>query len=265
MQLEAAVCAAFEVGRGAWPGVNLTLDRFARFVRDADVAVEDIAPRAADLFLAYACAAGDRRAIALFESEMLSQVEVYVARLRLTPQSLDEVRQRLRIKLLVAQRPGIARYRGRGPLGAWLRVTAMRVALDVVGKGDDSPRTADIDLLDFGLDIDGNPELAAARNLYRARLRTALEEGLRLLSGRDRTLLRFYVVDGLNIDDIGAVYRVHRATVARWLIAIRGRVLECARQRLGLRRAASSSEMRSLISLLRAEIHLSAERILAEG
>jgi RNA polymerase sigma-70 factor (ECF subfamily) len=263
MQSDPAVRAAFEEGRQAWPGVKLSLDRFARRVEEAEINPADLAARKADLFLAYACAEGDGRAIALFESELLSQVQIYVSRFKLTSHSLDEVRQRIRVKLLVGERPGIARYRGYGPLGAWLRVTAVRVALDVVGTTDEPWQSVDMNLLDLGLGLDDTPELAAAKNLYRARLCTALEEGLRLLSARDRTLLRFYAVDGLNIDEIGAIYRVHRATVARWLIAVRVRILDHARHRLGLRRAASSSEMRSLISLLRAEISLSAERILA--
>jgi RNA polymerase sigma-70 factor (ECF subfamily) len=264
VQLDLAVRLALDAGKCAWPGTDLGLEMFARRVREAGIAVEDLMLRAADLYLAYACADGDHRALEYFESELISRVETYVTRLGLSDHAIDEVRQNLRVKLLVGDPPGIMGYRGRGPLGAWVRVTAFRLGLRVINAGAAAARSTDVDLLDIGADIDDNPELVAARNLYRDRFRAALEEGLSSLGARDRTLLRLYAVDGLNIDDIGTIYRVHRATVARRLVAIRSRVLRIARERFGLLRDASSSEIRSLIILLRHEIHLSARIILVD-
>jgi RNA polymerase sigma-70 factor (ECF subfamily) len=257
-----AIAAAFEAGRGAWPGLDVSLDRFAERLREQGVTDETLASRGADLLLAYACANGDRRALACFEEHFVSQVDLYVARLGLPPHVVDEVRQRLRVKLLTGDPPGMAQYRGRGPLGAWVRVTAVRFALELAraSRPDDGASAAD--LLDFCFDLDEGPELAAVRTLYRDRLRAALEESLRALTPRDKTLLRLHVVDGLNIEAIGVMYRVHRATVARWLTAVRARVFDSVRERLALRRQPSSSEMRSLVALLEPDIQLSARRIL---
>jgi RNA polymerase sigma-70 factor (ECF subfamily) len=107
-----------------------------------------------------------------------------------------------------------------------------------------------------------NPELAVARERYLQRFQTGLEAALTGLTPRDKTLLRLHVVEGLSVDAIGRIYRVHRATAARWLVAIRSRIFHSLRQALGLQRIASSSELRSLAGLLRDEIHVSAVRIL---
>lgn len=61
---------------------------------------------------------------------------------------------------------------------------------------------------------------------------------------------------------IGRIYHVHRATVARWLVAIRGRVFDDLRGRVALNWGTSTNDLRSLVRILRDEIHVSARRIL---
>jgi RNA polymerase sigma-70 factor (ECF subfamily) len=61
----------------------------------------------------------------------------------------------------------------------------------------------------------------------------------------------------------GVVYRVHRATVARWLAAIRSQVFECVCQKLSLKLRSSPSEVASLVRLVRSDIDVSIRRLLA--
>jgi RNA polymerase sigma-70 factor, ECF subfamily len=253
---------AYEAGRQAWPGVSLSSARFLARAAAADIAPDRLTQKSADIFLAFACADGDPRAIQLFEREILSQIDLYVARFALSKHALDEVRQRVRVKLLVGGSPAIGRYRGYGTLAAWVRITAVRVAIDVAGTAS-SRQLADVDVLELGVSLDESPELATARSLYRDRLRAALEASLRDLAPRDRTLLRLFVVDGLNIEAIGLIYKVHRATIARWFVAMRARVFQSVRDKLGLQRQPSPSEMWSLIGLLQDDIQISARRVLA--
>lgn len=254
----------FDLGRGAWPDAGLTLDRFVRRIEELGVTREDLAVRAPEIFLALACADGDPAALRAFESRYLEAVGGYVQRFDLPAHLVDEVRQRVRQKLLMGDPPGIGGYRGRGPLGAWVRVAAVRVAIDVAAAeaGSEGGREPDVALLELSLSQDASPESAAARRLYGERFRAALEASLVALTARDKTLLRLHVVDGLNIEAIGSIYRVHRATVARWLVAIRGRIYENVRRQLGLVWRSSSSELRSLIELLRTEVHVSVKRLL---
>jgi RNA polymerase sigma-70 factor (ECF subfamily) len=261
MQSRVGAGAAFELGQEAWPGVSLRPERFAAHAEQLGITGRGLLDRASDLYLACACAGGDPQAVRYFESELLSQVDLFVARFSLAQHALDDVRQRLRVKLLVGRSPGIGRYRGQGSLGAWVRITAVRIAIDVAGAAQTLSVT-DVDLLDLTTAIDEGPESSAARSLYRERVQGAIDEALRNLEPRDKTLLRLFVVDGLNIEAIGVIYRVHRATVARWIVAIRARVLLAVRAGLGLKTPPSPSEMRSLIGLLRDDIHLSARRLL---
>ena len=67
------------------------------------------------------------------------------------------------------------------------------------------------------------------------------------------------MVDDLNID---AIYAVHRATAARWLVAIRTLVYDKLKEEFALRWKASSSGLRSIVRLLRDHIHITAKRAL---
>lgn len=264
-ELDPALRGAFERGRAAWPDVTLGYAAFARRIESLAAPANDLTARAEDLYLACACAEGDPQALRRFDAELMSQVPRYVSRFRLPPHLVDEVCQRVRVKQFLGASPAIARYGGRGPLGAWLRIAAVRVAHDVAAEAGQGETTGDLEVLDLLISADDGPDAALAKNLYRERLVAALEEGMRALAPRERTLLRLHFVDGLNIDAIARIYRVHRATAARWLVAIRGQIFERTRELLALRLGASTAEVRSVARLLRDEIHLSATRLLAGG
>lgn len=55
------------------------------------------------------------------------------------------------------------------------------------------------------------------KQLYRGEFRVAFDAALETLTPRERNLLRHQFVDHLNLDQIGALYQVHRATAWRWL------------------------------------------------
>lgn len=259
------VRAAFERGRSAWPGVRATLADYAAWLATAAVEDQDLESRAEELFLAWACSMGDEEAHRLFETKFLGQVGGYVHRFHLAPHLLDEVRQRVRLKQLFGARPGIALYRGRGPLGAWVRATAVRVAFDVAAEAGRVVVDRDAELEDVWRAFDDGPEALTLKAAYRDQLVGALQESLQALGARDKTLLRMHVVDGLTIDVMGRIYKVHRATVARWLVAIRQRIFDDLRSRAALRWGTSSGDLRSLVRILGDDIHLSARRILGGG
>jgi RNA polymerase sigma-70 factor (ECF subfamily) len=250
--------AAFEQGRATWPSVSLPVERFASRVAELNVNPDDLSRQAGDLFLAVACADHEPAALRCFESDFISQIPRQIARFALSDDQVDEVRQRIRIKMMLSNPPGISRYRGEGPLSALLYVTAIRVALDaamIKPVGDEA-------LLELAA-ADAGTEIEVARNLYGERFREALEQSFGALSVRDKAILQFHVVDGLNIDAIGAIYGVHRATVARWLVAIRARVFAHLKNTFALKWKMSTSELRSLTVVMREHIHISAARVLS--
>ena len=223
------------------------------------------AARPGDLYLAYACAKGDPGAHRHFDRKFIATLEPYVTRYGFSAHAMTEVKQRVRMKLLLGASPSIARYKGTGPLGAWVRVTAVRVAVDVAAvEGAPGPNESEY-LVELYGELDGNPELETAKKLTRERFRAALEVSLQRLPAREKALLRLHFIEALSLEAVGLIYRVHRATVARWLVAVRAQVSADLRKELGMKPRGSTTELRSLVGMLRTEIQLSARRILGDG
>jgi RNA polymerase sigma-70 factor, ECF subfamily len=253
--------------RAAWPELDLDEAGFGAHVERCLADGGDVsALHAGDLWLAYGCSIGDDRAVAAFDREVLSQVGLLLGRMQPTPMLVDEVRQALREKLLVAQpgaRPRIADYAGRGPLQAWVRVAAVRTALDLLRAG--GARTGgDVEPDDLATDAT-SPELDYLRERYAPQFKAAFQEALRALDSEQRNVLRLHVVEGLNIDEIGALFKVHRSTVARWIAGARQEVLAGARQRLRAELGLSAGEFDSLAGVVRSQLDLSVANILVKS
>jgi len=73
-------------------------------------------------------------------------------------------------------------------------------------------------------------------------------------------LLRYHHVDGLNIDEIGAIYRVHRVTAFRWLEKAKEKLVEATLARMRTRLNVSARELDSVLRLIRSQVHLSLVR-----
>lgn len=254
---------AFELGKTEWPTIRgLTLAGFQLFISDAVVEADAIEARAGDLYLAAAAAGGDADAVELFDTQVLSALPRWLARLHLAPDVVDEVRQQLRTKLLVGRPPKLGQYRANGPLGAWVRVVAVRAALDVCGGDpvlDDRMHAPDDQPLLKALD----PEQQLIRHKYGTLFETALRDALTHLSKRDRNLLRFHYLSRMNLDAIARTYKVHRATAVRWLAAIRTELDNAVRVRLWQELGVSPSEFRSVWNAVGSDVEVSLSRLLA--
>jgi RNA polymerase sigma-70 factor, ECF subfamily len=261
--VEQAVHDAMRSGEEAWPGLTLTREQFTAWVQARGIALEALRARGGDLYLAAACGTGDRRAFELFDRAFLQAPGPRAGSATLSPEQLDELRQRLRVRLLTGPTPRVATFQGNGPLGAWVRVAAARMAVDLMR--DERPGgQRDSALVDALVDAGANPELVMARQEHQAEFKEALEDCIASLGARAKTLLRMTFVDKVSIDEIGVVYRVHRATVARWLVAIRREVFECLCKRLSIKLQSSPSEVASLVRLVRSRVDLSLARLLGE-
>jgi RNA polymerase sigma-70 factor (ECF subfamily) len=255
-----AKCAA------AWPGVKVAPEVFEAHVSAAADSPDWSALRLEDLYLACACAQKDPRAIAAFEAKYLPEVPSYIGQIERSPAFVDEVKQQLREKLFVpgvaeGARPKICEYTGKGPLGAWVRVVAVRIALnlrrrpkptvDAEGEGSPPLRSPNLD-----------PELDYLKTKYKSEFREAFQATLAALSGDERSVLKMHYIDGLNIDEIGRAYRVHRSTVARWLASSREKIMDETKQRLTERLKIGGSEVESLLGLVQSQLDVSIYRFL---
>ena len=73
-------------------------------------------------------------------------------------------------------------------------------------------------------------------------------------------LLRYQLIDGLTIDEIGALSRVHRATAARWLATIRDGLVERTRELLGEALGVDSVEAASIVRMVQSQLDVSVIR-----
>src|SRR6266508_3856521 len=252
----------YERGRLFWPGVRLAEAVFARRVAELGVRPEDLAARPGDLYLAWACAERDASALAHFDRTFLPLVPRYVRCLNLNDDKLDEVRQELRIRLLVGETPRIGQYSGCGPLGAWVRTSAIRVGLRFAAPT--KSQSADLDALGALMGDGVNPELLAIRKRYGGTFQRALERSFHALDARDKTLLRLSFVDSLGIDAIGRIYRVHRATAARWLVLIRRQVLVNLQRECSIELTTTGSEWQSMLRIMKQDLELNLQHVLRE-
>ncbi len=208
------------------------------------------------LWIAYGCVVTDRAAIAAFEATYGGEIGAALARSFERGLSEDaELRLRDRLFLVGDDEvPRLASYSGRGDLRAWLRAAAVRTAIDLMR----ARKTVAIDpeaLDDAGGALD--PLLGALKQRYRDEFRAAFAEAAAQLTDRERTLLRYRFLDDLSIDEIGTLYRVHRATVARWIAATREALFEGTRARLMSRLDLNDSEVDSVLRLIDSQLDAS--------
>jgi RNA polymerase sigma-70 factor (ECF subfamily) len=105
-----------------------------------------------------------------------------------------------------------------------------------------------------------DPELEYAKRRYEADFRAAFADALTELTPRERTLLRYAFVDGLNVDAIGALLHVHRATAARHVAAAHRAFVERIRTTFAARVGVADDELASVIQLIQSRLHVSIER-----
>jgi RNA polymerase sigma-70 factor (ECF subfamily) len=269
-----ALEVAWRAGSAQWPALQLAPEAFAMHLSrcvdpHADLATQVSALPAADLFLACACAAGDSRAIAALEDTYARQIGMAVRRIRDQHLLPDDFRQMLRGRLFVGA-PGepaaIARYTGQGPLGAWLRVTALRAALNATRSKRPSARglPSEEELFRFD-DRTGDPELDHLKLTYRDAFRRAFQDTLAALPSREKTLLRQSVVHGLSVREIARLHDVHHATAARWLAGARTMLLSGTREVLRARLDVSARELDSIMDLIESRLDVSVAGALGEG
>jgi RNA polymerase sigma-70 factor (ECF subfamily) len=263
--LEASAARIGAAGRAAWPGVVLTDDVLATQLatrwRDAPEG-HTLPTHEADFYLSVALAHGNPAALRVFETQLVPQIALALRRLRLPVGATAEVVQLLRVDLLVGDpAPRIVDYGGRGELAAWLRVTAARRALKLL-RHTSREQTLDDALLSQLPDAAPDPALHYLRATYAAAIKEAVQAALAGLAPRQRNLLRQHVLDGLTIDELASLYRVHRATCARWLAEARADLARGTRRQLVSALEVSGADVDSVLRALATDIELSIARLL---
>ncbi len=262
---EPAFAEIVAAARAAWPEVVFDDGAFTAFLRArAARAMAASIKNAGDLLLAFACARGDAVALRIVEREYLGEPEALLPKRH--QHEAAEIVQLLRERVLVSEGSAPARieaYTGRGPLQAWLRVAAVRVALNLQRKSRrEVPLDEDGSLAErAGQDL----ELVDLKRRYEREFRAAFSAGLRALAPRDRLLLRQHYIDGLGMAAIAGVHRVHRITIVRWMETARTALARETRRELGTRLRVDRRELESILRLVESRMDMSIQAFLTRS
>lgn len=265
-----ALQVAWTRARDAWPGIEVTLGDYAQWVSERAPqggSIEGL--HTDDLYLACACARSDRAALRAFERKIIPRAEAAARGLEADGDFASEVVQRLRTRLLIPRDDGggsrISEYRGRGPLAAWVGVTATRVGLTLLRELKRSHRYDDERwAAALVVPVTGDIELDHLKDRHRDDFKRALQDACASLPARERTVLRLAFVEGMTIDDIGSIYDVHRATAARWLAKGRAGLFDLTRERLAAILQVPAEEFSSFDRLLRSQLEVSLQGLLQD-
>ena len=251
----------YRTGKEAWPDLTVDRERFAAALAKHGTAAETV--RAADLYLAIACVDGDAKAIETVRNWLHSEVQFAASKTTTSKDQVAEVTASLSRTLFVdePERPAALRaYTARGDLKAYLRVIARRELMRVVNLGRREV-DLDVDIID-NLVPPSDPEISLLRERYRDDVDKALRAAVRGLDERERALLRYAFVDGLNVDAIGKLYDVHRATAARWVAAAREQLGKKIRDEIAAQLKIDVAEVDSIVRLVQSRIDVSLGRVL---
>ncbi len=207
----------------------------------------------ADLALARACLDGSREALAALDRLLAAACVPALRPIDPSPAFADEVIQVLRVKLLVGggggsddAGPRLSTYAGRGPLGGFLRVAALRTAMST--KRDSGREVSIEDGLAQLADSATGPAAAHLRADKDEHLHAALRRAIAAQPSRTRAILRLYYGDAAGIEDIGRLYHVHASTVSRWLERARQDILAATRAELARALRLDASAIDSMLT-----------------
>ena len=269
-EVEAVLQAAVAEQSASTPGLTVDPEAFGAVLADKlgpDGSILEALGRmrVADLALAWACTQADPRALAFFEPILVREVELAAARISAPAAVVDEAKQVVRTILLLPQpdrAPAIAGYAGRGELRAWVRVVAIRELVRIQKASRRDAAFEDDALYDL-LAPQDEPEVEHLKALYQRDFVAAFRDAIEALTSKERLLLRQQCLDGLTIDDLGALHGVHRATAARWLAKTRDTLLSSTRKGLMKRLGIPRADVDSILQLLQSRLDLSLDSALA--
>lgn len=260
-ELAAAVDLALSRARAAWPSVALDRDAYAAYItaRASDAAgVRRLCTD--DLYLACACLRGEPGALAALDPVIARAARFAIGRLSAPAALADEIAQDLRAKLLLGDTPRLASYGGLGAIASWLDVAALRAAISALRT---MGREVTMDDAQLVAPASASPELAFLARAHGRALREAFSDAFGEIEVDSRNLLRLHYLDGIGLDRLAVIYKVHASTISRRLAAARDQVLETTRSRLRDRTGLPAADVESLVRALRCEVDVSVSALLA--
>lgn len=223
-----------------------------------------------DLYLSIACAKGVPQALERFELTYGEHLNALANRHESdnlkAPDLLQILRQKLFIRLDEDHAPKILDFAGQGALRSWLQITAVRAFIDATRSAKSRTRSEDLvegDYFERVLDEAQDLELDFLKTTYKSAFKEAFAQAVSELEPRQRNILGQSVVASLSIDQLGAIYGVHRATAARWLQDARQALATHTHKAMMQRLEIDSHELNSIMNLIQSRASVSLSRLFA--
>ena len=263
MPSDSEIAAAHREAAHLWaPSVSVAIERFGDMVCAAAVTVESLRQWGTDLYLACAAGNGNHAAVRVIEERFIARLPARIRRLGAASENVGDVLQTVRERLFSGAAPKIRAYNGAGPLEQWIKVVAIRTAIDLHRTDKSIPRV-EAAWLETVVPPEGDASALMMKVEYKREMEAAIRELVPRLSVRDRAVLRLHVVEGVSIEKIAASYGVHRVTVARWVWNAGETLLDALRARFREKFGIVPGEFDSLARLARSQLSVDLAALLA--
>jgi len=240
-----------------WPGVRVDAAGLEVHLKRRQLSPADAA-RAEEMALAYAAGAGDAQAIAACDRDYVGRVDAALRHLRGPSTLVDDVKQALRETLFTARpggHPKILDFAGRSDLRSFTNAVAVRCALNLL-RGRRDERLGDEGLVESALPS-ADPRLDFLRAHDGGVVKDALRAAFAAAGDESRRLMRQYYLEGLGVEELGAVYRVAPSTITRRLAKARSQVFDFVRRELARKLRLDAREVDSLLRSMGSQLELS--------
>jgi RNA polymerase sigma-70 factor, ECF subfamily len=255
---------AFEIGRQAYPKIDLPREAFDAFARARAETWNGSSERATDLFLACACVQHLPAAVAEFLARFGDRIPVYLGRLARDPDLVAEVRQIIVTRCIVGDGgnpPALNTYSGTGSLEGWLRATAVREALALSRRA--SRNTGEVEAALEARTPWADHEISLFKQMYREPVSRAFAAACTQIGADDRALLRLHYVEGVTTGNLATMYGISRATVIRRLASARESLLERVKASLKETARIADQDFDSILRLVQSQIDIRLSRVLS--
>jgi len=248
---------AFEIGRDAYPAIELSRDAFIMFAHARAATWKGNPERAADMFLACACVERIPAAVAEFLAVFGERIPLYLGKLARNADLVTEVRQILVTRCVMGDAnkpPALMSYSATGSLEGWLRATAVREALAMNRQSErhagdvEAVLEAQIPWVDH--------EISLIKQIYREPVSQAFATACAQLGAEDRALLRLHYIDGVTTAKLAALFGISRATLIRRLAASRASLVERVKAALKAASGVAEQDVDSVLRLVKSQIDL---------
>ncbi len=210
-----------------------------------------------DLFVAQAAAAGDPVAFVLVDQRMGAQLANVVRSLGESSTFAQDLASELRAHILTPREgaaPRLASYLGTGPLDGWLRVTVTREAVRARRAQRSRGTASDDELAEIAGVV--SPQLEFLKASFRDQIRAAFRGAIHTLDDRQKNLIRLHYGDGVGVERLGQMYRVHFSTISRWLAAARDKLFDETRSAVRAELGVDNSEFEEVMQLVQSNLDL---------